>query len=611
MSDALQSNPSKALRLLFSVAMLLLTLPLLAQQKPYRGAEFRTKESYTYGRFEVRMRSAAGSGMLTTFFTYHDPVPFSVTEWNEIDIEIMGRYSNEAQYNTITPNIVNHVQRQVVKFNPHLAFHVHGFEWTPDYVAWLVDGYEVYRQTDTHIGTLSHEQKIMMNIWQPNAVAWAGPFDPVTLPFYGYYDWVKYYAYTPGTGDNFTLNWTDTFNSWDQNRWAKATHTFDGNNAQFIPENIEFRNGYMILCLTTPTETGYHGSTILDLDIDPPSLLWARAEPDNFKVFFSEEVEKTSAETVSNYTVAGITLRAATLQPGNKVVELRCDSLDLRNTYVLVVSGIKDRSPAALAMGVQYATVANGLPFPLRINAAGDAAGEFLADQPWDYYEEYGAVGGAAKTLPAGLQIAGTDHPEIYDTQVEGLSIYNLRVPAGTYQVTLMMAETAFNAANRRVFDVYAEGQLALDNLDIFAEVGSNTALEKKTDRLTVNDGVLNLYFKPDIDIPVLSGLVVERLLSTGVHGRENLPERSGLKIFPNPFNPTTRIEFQLEKAGRVELGLYNINGQYVRPVLDEYRAAGTHTVQLGANGLGAGVYVVKLALDGQFIEATKLVYLK
>ncbi|MGA9119157.1 MAG: family 16 glycosylhydrolase, partial [Bacteroidota bacterium] len=150
-------------------------------QKPYRGAEYRTIGTMTYGRFEVRMRSAPVSGMLSSFFTYYD----AASPWNEIDIETMGRYSNEIQFNTIVPaNGNNHVQRQTVPFNPHAAFHVLGFEWTPDYVAWRIDGEEVYRQTGTHISQLVKPQKIMMNVWQPADVSWAGSFSAAQLPVY-------------------------------------------------------------------------------------------------------------------------------------------------------------------------------------------------------------------------------------------------------------------------------------------------------------------------------------------------------------------------------------------------------------------------------------------
>ena len=214
------SNPDAKERL----EEMIRTASALAYERATPWAEYRTIQAVTYGRFETRMRSAGVSGMLSSFFTYYD----AASPWNEIDIETMGRYTNEIQLNTIVPTQAdNHVLRFTVPFNPHAAFHVVGFEWTPDYVAWRIDGEEVYRQTGAHIAKLTKAQKIMMNIWQPAYVDWAGAFDPASLPVYAYYDWVKYYAYTPGTGDNFTIQWTDDFNSFNGARWQKATHSWD------------------------------------------------------------------------------------------------------------------------------------------------------------------------------------------------------------------------------------------------------------------------------------------------------------------------------------------------------------------------------------------------
>ena len=59
---------------------LLLLVCTASAQKPYRGAEYRTINAMTYGRFEVRMRTAQVSGMLGSFFTYFD----QANPWNEI-----------------------------------------------------------------------------------------------------------------------------------------------------------------------------------------------------------------------------------------------------------------------------------------------------------------------------------------------------------------------------------------------------------------------------------------------------------------------------------------------------------------------------------------------
>jgi beta-glucanase (GH16 family) len=68
--------------------LLLLIIPFQIYAKDFKGAEFRTKQSFLYGRFEVRMKSAFREGMLSSFFTFYE---FSggIEEWNEIDIEIL------------------------------------------------------------------------------------------------------------------------------------------------------------------------------------------------------------------------------------------------------------------------------------------------------------------------------------------------------------------------------------------------------------------------------------------------------------------------------------------------------------------------------------------
>ncbi len=124
----------------------------------YRGAEYRTKESFLYGRFEVRYKPAQREAVVSSFFTYHDFD--NTTGWNEIDFEFIGRYSNSIQFNTITPGQKFHIRTQHIEFNPYSDFHDYAFEWTPDYVAWFIDGDEVYRQTGEHIATLQYARKL-------------------------------------------------------------------------------------------------------------------------------------------------------------------------------------------------------------------------------------------------------------------------------------------------------------------------------------------------------------------------------------------------------------------------------------------------------------------
>ncbi len=378
---------------------LLLTLALIAAgasaQKPYRGAEYRTINAMTYGRFEVRMRTAQVSGMLGSFFTYSDPA----NPWNEIDIENMGRYSNESQFNTIVPTQAdNHVYRDTLRVNPHAAFHVYAIEWTPQYVAWQFDGAEVFRQTGPHIALLNRSQKLMMNIWQPSYVDWAGSFSPSSLPVYVYYDWVKYYAYTPGVNDNFTLQWSDDFNSFDAARWQKATHTWDGNNAQFVTENAVLKDGCLILCLTGNTTSGYSGGAVADADVDAPYITSAVLFADStLLVKFSEPVDQPSAENPAHYAGGSLAINSAALLPDSRTVRLSVSGTFPLSSFPLIVLQVKDRSAAGNAKAVQSANVLMPLTFPLRIDVGGTASAGYLADAAWIPPKAYGGVEGSPR----------------------------------------------------------------------------------------------------------------------------------------------------------------------------------------------------------------------
>ncbi len=93
--------------------------------------------------------------------------------------------------------------------------------------------------------------------------------------------------------------------------------------------------------------------------------------------------------------------------------------------------------------------------------------------------------------------------------------------------------------------------------------------------------------------------------LPPGVLPGRAVPERFGLGAnYPNPFNPTTIIPYQLPAAMFVRLEVFNVLGQRVATLVDGERPAGFHTATWGAadaNGraLAAGVYLYRLTGEG------------
>ncbi|OPX32160.1 hypothetical protein B1H10_07855 [candidate division KSB1 bacterium 4484_188] len=84
---------------------------------------------------------------------------------------------------------------------------------------------------------------------------------------------------------------------------------------------------------------------------------------------------------------------------------------------------------------------------------------------------------------------------------------------------------------------------------------------------------------------------------------------------FPNPFNPTTLIRFQVPGTSHVQLKIYNSLGQEVRTLVNRNQAAGTQSVvwdgrNNAGNSVASGIYYYRLQA-GNFVQVKKMMLLR
>jgi hypothetical protein len=85
--------------------------------------------------------------------------------------------------------------------------------------------------------------------------------------------------------------------------------------------------------------------------------------------------------------------------------------------------------------------------------------------------------------------------------------------------------------------------------------------------------------------------------------------------VYPNPFNPSTRVAFSLNKKEHVSMSVYDVSGRLVRVLVDEVREAGSYEVSWdGTNGRGrqmvSGIYFCRVEA-GDYEQTLKMVLLK
>ncbi len=79
---------------------------------------------------------------------------------------------------------------------------------------------------------------------------------------------------------------------------------------------------------------------------------------------------------------------------------------------------------------------------------------------------------------------------------------------------------------------------------------------------------------------------------------------------FPNPFNPSTVISYQLPISGKVSIKVYDILGREIVTLINEEKPAGNYKVEFDGTALPSGIYFYRLQA-GEFVEAKKMILLK
>ncbi len=99
-----------------------------------------------------------------------------------------------------------------------------------------------------------------------------------------------------------------------------------------------------------------------------------------------------------------------------------------------------------------------------------------------------------------------------------------------------------------------------------------------------------------------------------GIKATSVLQEKNKLnyefKIYPNPFNPSTTIEYSLQKSSKTSIDIYNILGEEIVRLVDGYVPAGNHKVNWSAGNISSGVYFCRI-ISSNFLETKKIVLMR
>jgi hypothetical protein len=159
-----------------------------------------------------------------------------------------------------------------------------------------------------------------------------------------------------------------------------------------------------------------------------------------------------------------------------------------------------------------------------------------------------------------------------------------VNVPAGIFTNCILICETNLDnlgIATRREYDYYAKG-------------------------IGVVKAVIEISSPRTLELIAYKNVTSVRDNNIALNSNSFTLEQN----YPNPWNPTTTINYSLAKEGNVKLTVYNAIGSKVATIVNEYKTAGNYSVQFNGSNLASGIYLYRLE-SGNYNTVKKFVLIK
>jgi len=218
----------------------------------------------------------------------------------------------------------------------------------------------------------------------------------------------------------------------------------------------------------------------------------------------------------------------------------------------------------------------------------------------------------------------------VYKNQLPSPRFEPMEMDLGSVLSGSSVIDTSFTVYNEGVVTDHISLSIDYSNLDSSAlivepvtfdlDAGSSRQVSISIDPSSMNNST---FYRPKITIHSDNNLILPAALTERIYFSNNMPsgianEKSDqlpdryilYQNYPNPFNNITMIRYLLPKACKVKLSIYNLLGQEVATLINEYKTAGSHEIKWSAAGLPNGIYFYRLQ-GSNFSGIKKLVLLK
>lgn len=207
------------------------------------------------------------------------------------------------------------------------------------------------------------------------------------------------------------------------------------------------------------------------------------------------------------------------------------------------------------------------------------------------------------------------DRPGVGGRGIVGVTI-NIGLPDSTYGPSSDVIRRSASVPSSQTFNLY-KYRLFLDSMNAVGRVSQNynvavMALDVESIRPTPDNP------NPFAVKRILNGLLkfVDEIPTSNEPGNTaSVPLDFSLsQNYPNPFNPSTTIGYEIPSDGIVSIKVFDITGKEIATLVNEFKQAGYHSVELNASDLPGGIYLYRIEasnIGNRFSDSKRMILLK
>jgi CotH kinase protein/Secretion system C-terminal sorting domain len=250
------------------------------------------------------------------------------------------------------------------------------------------------------------------------------------------------------------------------------------------------------------------------------------------------------------------------------------------------------------------------------------------------FYKDKDSKGGKLKMGPAwdyNLAFGNAEYLEGYKPTGWQYKVNDLAIPAkDTYFLSptwweRLSLDSTFRYKAAKRWEVLRKSALSPDRINNWMDSTANTLNEPKVRNFSRWTGVLGKYVWPNYYVGAtyenettwMKDWIRQRtawldiqlkVFGSPLANEEEIVNQLPLRVFPNPIETETTIEYEVAKKGRAKINLYDFTGKLLKTILDEDKNINTFQVKLNSENMSSGMYIVDYQLDGVHIESMRII---